>query len=43
MNRDEYLQTFKDLTDKMLATTTAKNNDYAGFGDPFVNLELLAS
>lgn len=37
MDRDSYLQTFKSLTEKMVATTTAKNNDYAGFGDPFAN------
>ena len=37
MNRETYLKTFRDLTEKMVAITTAKNNDYAGFGDPFAN------
>lgn len=37
MTREEYLREFEALTVKMLATTTAKNNDYAGFEDPFAN------
>lgn len=36
-SRDRYLEHFEELLAKMLATTKAKNNDYAGADDPFKN------
>lgn len=37
MTREEYLAEFKNTTDRMLAITTKKNNDYGGSTDPFKN------
>lgn len=35
--REQYLQNFKELTDRMYEITTKKNNDYGGESDPFKN------
>jgi len=35
--RDDYLKDFAEVTTKMLALTTKKNNDYGGHTDPFKN------
>jgi len=37
MNRQQYLDVFKDTCDEMLNLTTRKNNDYGGVTDPFKN------
>jgi hypothetical protein len=37
MNRQQYLDAFKDMTTQMLDLTTRKNNDYGGVSDPFKN------
>jgi hypothetical protein len=37
MTREEYLALFKQLTDRMNATTATKNHDYGGATDPFKN------
>jgi len=37
MNRQQYLDVFKDTCDEMLNLTTRKNNDYGGLTDPFKN------
>jgi hypothetical protein len=42
MTRDEYLTTFKELTDRMYAITEAKNADYTGdASSPFKNFTMV--
>lgn len=42
MTRDEYLQTFKELTDEMYRITQAKNSDYTGdVSSPFKNFTMV--
>ena len=39
MDRAQYLEHFKAVTDTMLQLTTKKNNDYASSSDPFANFK----
>lgn len=40
MTREQYLETFKEITERMYATTEAKNHDYTGNSpDPFENFK----
>lgn len=42
MNREQYLQTFEELTTKMLEITKAKNSDYCGDdSSPFKNFTMV--
>ncbi len=42
MNTEKYLETFKELTDKMYTITKAKNNDYTGSSlEPFKNFTMV--
>jgi hypothetical protein len=44
MNKEQYLQTFKEITDQMYETTKRKNADYTGDTDnPFKNFEMVES
>jgi hypothetical protein len=44
MNKEQYLATFKELTDRMLEITTAKNADYTGDeNSPFKNFQMVES
>lgn len=42
MDKKEYLKNFKELTDRMLEITTAKNKDYTGDDNsPFKNFTMV--
>lgn len=42
MNREEYLEEFQKITERMLAITTAKNSDYTGdSSQPFKNFTMV--
>jgi len=40
-NQEEFLKRFKEITDKMLEITTAKNKDYSGSNLAFKNFETI--
>lgn len=43
MSPSDYLERFRQILDNMLATTTAKNHDYAGLEDAFANFRMVES
>lgn len=43
MNREQYLEFHKEMCDKMVEITKAKNHDYSSAEDPFANFKVVGS